>query len=53
MKTTPRMKNPPKPPVKLEDEFVSFGVHTIHGGNEAFNALITQDSKRIVRLRRC
>ena len=29
------------------EEFVSFGVHTIHSGNDAFAALITQDSKRI------
>lgn len=29
------------------NEFVSFGVHTIHGNNDAFAALFTQDTKRI------
>lgn len=29
------------------EDFVSFGVHVIHGNNEAFAALITQESKRI------
>ncbi|WP_299576681.1 hypothetical protein [uncultured Sunxiuqinia sp.] len=41
------MKNPPAPPASVADDFISFGVHVVHGGNEAFAALITEDSRRI------
>lgn len=33
--------------VQEDHDFVSYGVHVIHGNNEAFAALITQESKRI------
>ncbi len=49
MKTKPSTKKTPASPKQNQaDEFVSFGVHVIHGNNnEAFAALITEDTSRI------
>lgn len=48
---TPTMKNKPTPPTPAQTtesaDFVSFGVQVVLGGNEAFAALIVQDSRRI------
>lgn len=47
-KGMPKFDNAPSAPAQTSGEdFVSFGVHEIFGGNEAFAALIIQDSKRI------
>ena len=41
------LPNQPNESKAESHDFVSYGVHVIHGNNEAFAALITQDSKRI------
>ncbi len=48
----PAYPNPPAPPSSSrsqenDSDFVSFGVQTIHGQNEAFTALFIEESKRI------
>jgi hypothetical protein len=46
---TDKMRNQPgtRSPEPETNDFVSFGVQTIHGQNEAFTALFTTDSKRV------